>query len=115
MSAAEIKFDFDPWDGTPGEAYDKYEQRLLNHGSRSDDRGWSLSDHLLGNDEGGPAGPAFPGGVAGAKARASFRRRQKESYGIQTKHITSKTITDQLTRAHFQDGRAAFLAVHKTR
>ena len=62
---AEVKYDFEPWDGTPGDSYDKYEKRLLNHGSKTDDRGWSLSDHLMGVDEGGPAGPAIPGGAAG--------------------------------------------------
>ena len=44
---AEVKYDFEPWDGTPGDSYDKYEKRLLNHGSRTDDRGWSLSDQGL--------------------------------------------------------------------
>ena len=61
----EIKYDFAPWDGTPGDAYDNYEVRLLNAGSRADDRGWSLSDHLNGVDEARPAGfrplPSPPG------------------------------------------------------
>ena len=59
---SDVKFDFDPWDGTPGDAYDKFEIRLLNNGSKTDDRGWSLSDHLLGDDEGGPniGAPAMP-------------------------------------------------------
>ena len=56
-STSDIKFEFEPWDGTPGDAYDKWEVRLLNYASKSDDRGWSLADHLLGNDEGGPNGP----------------------------------------------------------
>ena len=111
---SEVKYDFEPWDGTPGDPYDKYEKRLLNYGSRSDDRGWSLSDHLLGNDEGGPTGPAIPGGAAGVKAQAALRKRQKESYGIQTRHILRATITDELSRSHFQMGRAAFLAVRAT-
>ena len=66
---SEVKYDFEPWDGTPGDPYDKYEKRLLNYGSRSDDRGWSLSDHLLGNDEGGPTGPAIPGEQRESKRR----------------------------------------------
>ena len=31
----EPKFDIEPWDGTPGDAYDKFEIRLLNAGSRT--------------------------------------------------------------------------------
>ena len=27
---------------------------------RADDCGWSQAEHLLGTDEGGPTGPAFP-------------------------------------------------------
>ena len=111
---AEVKYDFEPWDGTPGDSYDKYEKRLLNYGSKTDDRGWSLSDHLMGVDEGGPAGPAIPGGAAGVRAAAARRKRQKESYGMQTKHITSKIITDEMSRSHFQRGRAAYLAVQAT-
>ena len=110
----EPKFDIEPWDGTPGDAYDKFEIRLLNAGSRSDDRGWSLSDHLNGIDECSPGGPPAPGGAAGQKAQAAYRKRQKESYGILIKHITARTITDTLTRNHFQDGRASFVALRAT-
>jgi len=46
-SSSEIRYEFTPWDGTPGKPFDDYETALLNAGSRSDDRGWSLSDHLL--------------------------------------------------------------------
>jgi len=108
----EKKLDIEGWDGTPGDAYDKFELRLMNLCSKSDDRGWSYADHLKGQDEGGPTGPEFPipaGGTEGRKATATFRRRQKESYSILTRHITSQEIVDVLTRDHFQDGRAAFL------
>ena len=112
---SDVKFDFDPWDGTPGDAYDKFEIRLLNNGSKTDDRGWSLSDHLLGDDEGGPniGAPAMPVGPPAQllKAQQARRKRQKESYGILAKHVTNKDITEDLQRNHFQDGRAAFLAI----
>ena len=71
MTTIEIKYDFEPWDGTPGDAYDKFETRLLNASTKSDDRGWSLADTFQGNDEGGPAGPPIPGGAAGNKATMS--------------------------------------------
>ena len=40
-SAPEVKYDFEPWDGVPGTAFDSYDTRLMNYGSKSDDRGWS--------------------------------------------------------------------------
>ena len=64
-SSSEIRYEFTPWNGTPGKPFDDWETALLNAGSRSDDRGWSLSDHLLGQDEGSANGPAIPGGAAG--------------------------------------------------
>ena len=60
MPTAEIKLDFEPYDCTPGDAFDAFEERLFNNCTATDDRGFSLADHLLGIDEGGPAGPAMP-------------------------------------------------------
>ena len=48
----DVKYDFEPYDGKPGESYDKFERRLLNYCSKSDESRWSLSDHMLGNDDG---------------------------------------------------------------
>ena len=87
---------------------------MLNNGSTTDDRGWSLSDHLLGDDEGGPnpGAPAMPVPAAQLlKAQQARRKRQKESYGRLTRHITNKDIIEDLQRNHFQNGRDAFLAV----
>ena len=104
----EVKLDFEPWDGTPGDPYDKFEIRLLNASSRTDDRGWSLADHLLGNDEGGPAGPAFPAAaVAQNKAQIAFRKRQKESYGILTKHITANARSGRRPSMRASSARSA--------
>ena len=100
-SSSEIRYEFTPWDGTPGKPFDDYETSLLNAGSRSDDRGWLLSDHLLGQDESSPGGPPIPGGAAGVKATAAFRKRQKESYKIVTLHIINKDIVDTMRKDHF--------------
>ena len=79
-------FDFDPWDGTPGAAWEKFEARLWDGTTKTDNRGWSLADHLKGQDEGQPppigTGVAFPANPAeNRKAQNAFRKRQKESYG----------------------------------
>ena len=64
VNNVDVKYDFAPYDCTPGAAWEVFEADLLRHATKTDDRGWSLADHLLGTDEGGPAGPALPGGVA---------------------------------------------------
>ena len=55
--SVDIKFDFVPFNGTPGETYDKWERALLNAGAKADDRGYSISDHFTGVDEGTAANP----------------------------------------------------------
>ena len=52
-ATVDIKYDFTPYDGTPGKAWDDFEDRLLKAASRTDDRGWSLADHITRVDEGG--------------------------------------------------------------
>ena len=49
----EIKYEFTPAAPEPGDDYDKWRERALNAMATSDERGWSLADHLLGIDEGG--------------------------------------------------------------
>ena len=110
MASTTVKYDFEPAQPTPGEDYDKFEERLLNAAaSESDDRGWSLADHMLGIDEGGPAGPAIPGGGAAAqKAQASLRRRRKEAYGMLTKHVLDADhITEMKNNRPAAGGEAA--------
>ena len=103
------KLSFEGWDGTPGDAWDKFAIRLMNGSSRTDDRGWSYADHFSGQDEGGPNGPAFPANPAdNRKAQAAYRKRQKESYGILTRHILATDIVDVLSRDHFQKGKDAY-------
>ena len=87
-ASTNVKYDFDPALPSPGEDYDKFEERLLNAGAaQTDDRGYSLADHFLGIDEGSVGGPALPIGAAGAKAQIKSRQRQKNAYGMLTKHV----------------------------
>ena len=105
----EIKYDIDPFDGTPGDDYDKFEERLLVFATRkTDDRGYSLADHFLGIDEGSPGGPPMPVGAGAAKALVSLRQRQKNSFGLLTGHVTDAAHVTQMKNAHFQQGRDAF-------
>ena len=62
-----------------------------------------------------PTGPAAVGGAAAlAAAQTAYRKRQKESYGMLTRHITNTDIVEVLMRDHFQDGFAAYNAVIAT-
>ena len=82
------RHEFTPYDCTPGDAWEEFDQNLLNHCSGEvDDRGWSLADYLMGQDEGSPGGPALPaGGGAGAtqriKAQQAQRKRAKSAYSV---------------------------------
>ena len=60
----DVKYDFTPYDCTPGEPWELFSADLLRNATKTDDRGWSLADHLLGVDEGGPTGPAPPAPAA---------------------------------------------------
>ena len=64
----DVKYDFEPYDGKPGESYDKFERRLMNAGSKTDDRGYSYADHYRGVDEGGPFGVAIAPSMTGRTA-----------------------------------------------
>ena len=73
----DVKYDFEPYDGKPGESYDKFERRLMNAGSKTDDRGYSYADHFRGVDEGGPFGVAIaPPARSPRVTRPRPRRRQ---------------------------------------
>ena len=52
--SVDIKFDFVPFSGTPGETYDKWERALLNAGARADERGYSDLRSPPGVDEARP-------------------------------------------------------------
>ena len=108
----DVKYDTTPCDGTPGQPWEDFKRRLRNVATRSDDRGFSLADHYDDVDEGGgaiaaPAMPAAPGELR--KAQAARRRRQKDSYGLLTKHLLHKEHLQHITQNFFQDGRGAYL------
>ena len=73
--------EYTPYDCTPGTAYDKFQEDLLNVAAgKTDDRGWSLADHLLGTDEGGPnvgATPMPPAAQAADLRKAQGARRKR--------------------------------------
>ena len=105
----EIKYEFTPAAPEPGDDYDKWRERALNAMATSDERGWSLADHLLGIDEGGPGGPPMPGGAAANKAQQAFRSRQKNAYKVLTKHVLDAGHLTEMSNNNFQLGRAAWL------
>ena len=43
----EIKYEFTPAAPEPGDDYDKWRERALNAMATSDERGWSLADHVV--------------------------------------------------------------------
>ena len=60
MPQHEDRFDFDDYDGTPGKSWDDFDARLKNYAAgKTDDRGYSVADHLLKTDEGSVNGPAI--------------------------------------------------------
>ena len=110
-ASTNVKYDFDPALPSPGEDYDKFEERLLNAGStQTDERGYSLSDHFLGIDEGSAGGPALPLAppAQAQKALVKLRQRQKESYGMLTKHVLDADHLTEMKNNHFQMGHTAF-------
>ena len=72
--SVEIKFDCVPFNGTQGETYDKWERALTAQaGARADERGYSISDHLTGVDEGTPANPLAVASFIGAPPLLELR------------------------------------------
>ena len=99
------------FDGRPGATFDVYEETILNVAAgKTDERGWSLADHLLQIDENGPLGPAYPIGAATElrKAQACFRRRQKEAYALLSTTQADANIITVLRGSHFQRGADAW-------
>ena len=53
MTTTTVKYDFEPAQPSPGDDFEKFEERLMNAAAKSDKRGWSFADRMLGVDEGG--------------------------------------------------------------
>ena len=107
----EERLEFDDYDDTPGKPWDDFKGRLMNYAAgRTDDRGWSLADHLMQVDEGSPGVPMPIGNATELrKANAARRRRQRESYAVLTKHIgRCHEHLKYIRTNHFQDGQTAF-------
>ena len=63
MPPTDAKYEFDPYDCTPGEGWEAFNERFMDYASdHVDDRGCFVADHILDVDEGGAAAgaPAFP-------------------------------------------------------
>ena len=102
--ATEVKYDFDRFDGRPGEPYREWRIMLMNHCSiKSDESGSSWADYLMDIDMGG-AGPGAPPYQIGAQRDKMIRlrlARSKNSYGIIVKHISD---TDLIKRTTLETG-----------
>ena len=89
--ASEIKYEFDRYDGRPGEPYREWRKALINYCSiKSDESGSSWADHLMDVDMGG-AGPGAPAYRIGAQRDKMMRlrlSRSKNSCRIIVKHIS---------------------------
>ena len=117
MPPRQHSHEFDPYDCTPGDSWEKFDSDLLIYCTGEvDKRGWSVADHLLGTDEGGATGPALPGtGAANAVERraalAAQRARARQSFSIITRHLTDEDWILDLKTNHFQQGRTAYGAL----
>jgi hypothetical protein len=109
--ASEIKYEFDRYDGRPGEPYREWRIALMNHCStKSDESGSSWADHLMDIDMGGagPGAPAFPIGAQRDKMVRLRLSRSKNTYGIIVKHISDPDLVKILATNHFGNGQHAF-------
>ena len=80
--ATDIKYDFEMFDGLPGEPYRQWRMALLNFCStRSDKSGSSWADHLMdiNMDGAGQGAPGMPAGQQGVEmVRLRLTRSKKE-------------------------------------
>ena len=114
---------FTPYDGAPGRPYDDFVMNLKNVAAgKTDDRGFSLADHIDNCDEGGanpPPGEDEPismpnsNTAAHAKAVAARRRRTREAYSLIVGHISNEDIKRELSINYMQDGIGAWEYVRR--
>ena len=109
-----VRYEFEPYDGTPGDDYRRFARNLLNAGAATtDDRGYSLADLYMGIDEGGDAGtaPAMPAATSPAELRKAMlarAKRLKEGYSLLVKHVTDEDHKTNMQTHAFQNGRHAY-------
>jgi hypothetical protein len=107
----EIKFEFERFDGRPGEPYREWRIGLLNYcSSKSDESGSSWADHLMDIDMGGNGlgAPPMPQGASGMKMVRLRLARSKNTYGVIVKHISDGDLVKILTTNFFGSGADAF-------
>ena len=74
-TTVDLKLCFKQYSCRPGYAgWEAFQKELLRHAGKTDSHGWSLADHFLGRDDGGPHGanPA-PLPMANADQREALR------------------------------------------
>ena len=93
----DVKYDTTTYDGTPASGgrshapleFDNFDEDLLNYAAtKVDTRGFSLADHLMGVDEGGPA-PGAPQFAGNAQAIAKQTTR-----AVEPQHSESKLANE---------------------
>ena len=113
----DIKLLFDPTDMTPGPKGRAWRRDALQHGGKTDDRGFSYADHILRQDEGAldingnpvVGAPPIPGGAGAPAANRAYLKRKKESYTYLLQHVTcASTKILMADPPYFQYGAAVF-------
>ena len=120
----DVKLSFDRFDGIAGPACRIFRRNLLQCGGRADDRGYSIADTLLRQDEGAlvsgtgvngippmaqPGVVPIAGGVGGTSARRAKSRRDKESATFILMHLDNEDLKDELSQPQFlQNGAEIF-------
>jgi len=127
----DIKLAFLPYDCVPGPACREFRRNLLQLGAKTDDRGYSLADCFLRQDEGAadqgtdvPGVPhvlaatapgPLPAGVGHDKARIARVKRLKDSAAFLVQHISDGTMKQILAQPHLgQNGPEMFDHVMST-
>ena len=121
----DIKLAFPQYDCVPGPACREFRRNLLQLGAKTDDRGYSLADCFMRQDEGAAqqgtdvpgtahalaataAGP-LPGGAGAEKARIARAKRLKDSAAFLVQHISDATVKQILAQPHLvQNGPEMF-------
>ena len=116
-TTVDIKLSFQQYDCVPGPVCREFRRNLLQLGARTDDRGCSLADCYLRQDEGAaapgtdipgvphvlaPGANAVPGiGAQAAKARIARIKRLKDSAAFLVSHISDSTVKQLLAEPEY--------------
>ena len=116
-TSVDIKLSFQQYDCVPGPKCREFRRNLLQLGARTDDRGHSLADCFLRQDEGAASpGTDIPGipyvlnpgaralptvGALSQKARVSRTKRLKDSAAFLVSHISDNTFKQLLAEPEY--------------